>query len=355
MTNEAQGAAPTEPTQATPAASAPVESPKTNLGEKFNRDAAFQRALAAVAKISGETNEAAEADAPAGETPTAEAPADAAAQTTPAAKELESDRWREAIQARKRAEREAAERMRAAEEAERSYKSKAEALTPFEKAQELIKAGRKLEAAKVLGIDYADITREMVEGPKPEDPTAELKAQIEELKAWKAEQARVAQEQQARDAELGAVRMIRDELAEAGDIALLRKHDGWEHEVVQLMKIRWEQIGWRGDAPPITPQEAARELNAALKEQRRAELRAVSEADPELLRELGFIKAEDAKPKTLDAEEGSASAMPRTAPRTLSGAHESEAGRLPETLDVAELRRRAILRAREVFGSAPQE
>lgn len=354
MTIEAQGIAPNEPTQATPPETpAAPESPKTNIGEKFSKDAAWQRALAAVAKMGGESTPPpadAASDAPA-DAPAAEPEKPADAQAEPA-KELESDKWVEARRARVRAEREAAERARAAEEAERTYKSKAEALTPFEKAQELIKAGRKLEAAKMLGIEYADITREMVEGPKPEDPTAELKAQIEELRAWKAEQARAAQEQQARDAELGAVRMVREELSEAGDIALLRKHDGWEHEVVQLMKIRWEQIGWRGEAPPITPQEAARELNAALKEQRRAELRAVAEADPEILRELGFIRAETKTTIAPEAARAPASETPKVAPRTLSSAHEGEAGRLTEAMDHAELRRRAILRAQQVLPAA---
>lgn len=350
--NEAPQSEPTIQPEAQPVTPAPqADAPKTNLGEKFSKDAAWQRAMAAVAKMGGESTPPPAGDEPAA-TDAEPAKAEPEKPAAPPAKELESDKWVEARRARARAEREAAERARAAEEAERSYKAKAEALTPFEKAQELIKAGRKLEAARVLGIDYADLTVEMVNGPKPEDPTEPLKKELEELKAWREEQARAAKEAEARDMELAAVRLVREDTEKLEDIALLRKHDGWEHEVVQLMKLRWEQIGWRGDVPPITPEQAARELNAALKEQRRAELRAVADADPELLRELGFVRAETQNTIAPEAARAQASETPRLAPRTLSSAHEGEAGRLTEAVDHAELRRRAILRAQQVLPAA---
>lgn len=356
MTTQAQETAPqSAPATPPPAAPEASDSPTTNLGSAFAADPAWQRAVDAVkrmateAKASEAASEAAAAAPPAD--PATDAPTEAApAETAPApvAKELESDKWVEARKARIRAERDAAKRTAALESERASYKTKAGELEKFAKANELIAAGELAEAADVLGIRYEELTAQILRGPKAKDPTEDIRKELEEMKAWKAEvaAAKAAEDQAA--AERGAAQIVRAELADAPEFGLLRKHDGWEREVIQLMTIRWEQAGWAGNEPPITAADAARELTGYLKEQRRAELSAIAEADPELLRELGFAKADTAKPIAHEANRAPANEA-RNAPRTLSGADESESGRLPEAVDDAERTRRAILRAQELF------
>lgn len=348
MTTQAEtapAAAPATPPTAAPAAS---ESPTTNLGARFAGDPAWQRAVEAVKNMSQAPAEevAPLEDAPAGDATAAEA---APAATPAPAKELESDKWVEARRARIRAEREAAKRSQALEAEKATYQAKASELDSFAKAKELIGKGQLHAAAEMLGIKYEDLTAEVIRGPKGEDPTEALRKEIEEVKAWKAEMAAAKAAEERDAAERGAISVVRAELAEAPEFALLRKHADWEREVLQLMTIRWEQAGWAGSEPPISAADAARELTGYLKEQRRAELSAVAEADPDLLRELGFARANETKqPPAHEANRATTNAAP-TAPRTLSGAHEGEAGRLVEANDHAEFRRRAILRAQQLL------
>jgi len=333
---------------ATPAAPAANDSPKTNLGEKFGKDAAWNAALAALSnQAEAEEADAAPADGEA--TPAAEA---APAETPPPAKELESDKWKDALKARRRAEREAAAKQRELEAEKATYQTKASELEAFSKAKQLIGEGKLHAAAEMLGIKYEDLTAEVIRGPVKEDPTDAIRKEIEELKAWKAEQAEARRAAEMADAERGAVTIVRSELADAEGIGLLKKHAGWESEVIELMNIEWQRTGYAGSEPPITAHEAAKRLNAALRDQRLQELRLATEADPDLLKELGLTAQSKATTPTNQerpqATRANGSEM-FSPPRTLSGSHVGDSGRLAPTNDPRELRLRAIKAAEQAF------
>lgn len=339
--------APVTPQATTPApAAAPAtDSPKTNLGEKFSKDAAWQAAMAA---LSSQAEAEPEAEAPAADAPPAEPVVEAAPP-----KELESDKWVEALKAKRRAEREAAKRSQALEAEKASYQAKASKLDKYAKADELIAAGDLVTAADVLGIPYEQLTAQVLRGgPKPKDPTEDIRKEIEELKAWKAEQAKAREAAERADAERGAISIVRSELADVDGIGLLKKHEGWESEVLELINIEWQRTGYAGSEPPIGPKEAAKRLNAALRDQRIQELRLAAESDPDILRELGFTAQSQTptptQPNRPQATRAHGSEM-FSPPRTLSGSHVGDSGRLAPTNDPKELRMRAIKAAEQAF------
>lgn len=339
--------APATPQAATPApVAAPADdSPKTNLGEKFSKDAAWQAAMAA---LTSQAEAEPEAEAPAADAPPAEPVVEAAPP-----KELESDKWVEALKAKRRAERESARKSQALEAEKASYQTKAAELEKYAKANELIAAGDLVTAADMLGIPYEQLTAQVLRGgPKPKDPTEDIRKEIEELKAWKAEQAKSREAAERADAERGAISIVRSELADVDGIGLLKKYDGWEAEVIEYMNLEWQRTGFAGNEPPIGPKEAAIQLNAHLRNQRIQELRLAAEADPDLLRELGLTAQSQTptptQPNRPQATRAHGSEM-FSPPRTLSGSHVGDSGRLAPTNDPKELRVRAIKAAEQAF------
>lgn len=339
---------------ATPAATkeAPA-SPKTNLGEKFAKDAAWSRALAALEKQEG-GDKPAEA-APASDDAETEAPVvEEEKQPEPvAAKELESDRWVEAARAKRAAQKAAAKRDAEFAAREAEFGQKASSVDQLAKAKQLIDAGKGAEALELLGVDYAEVTRQVLNGPPKEDTAAkELQAKVAEFEQWKSQFEQQQQAAALKQAEAGARAIVREQCGSLPEASALRSEPNWEGAVVDYIQIKWAEVGYAGEAPPITPAQAARELNAlyvndALETQRR-----LIEGSSEYRQQLAALLTPSTKPKPAQHANGANGSGIIPPPRTLTSAHSGEAGRLPPSNDPQELRRRAIAVAEQQFGQS---
>lgn len=358
--SEAQAAPVTDTTQSAPATSAetrpatePTPAPKTNLGAKLD-DAAWQRAMAALEKQQGPDDKAQAAAAePAAGTPETEpakeAPAEEQKPAPAAAKDLESDRWVEAARAKRAAQRAAAKREAdlAAKEAE--YGQKAASVETLAKAQALVKEGRSMEALELLGVDYAEVTRQVISGPPKEDAEAkELRAKVAEFEQWKSQFEEQQKAASIRQAEEGARAHVRQQCGDLAELGALRSEPGWDGHVVDYIQKKWAEVGYAGDAPPITPAEAARELNTLYVNDSLQTQKRLIEGSSEYRQQLAALLNANTKPAQHATGANGSGAVPP--PRTLTSAHAGEAGRLPPSNDPKELRRRAIAVAEQQFG-----
>lgn len=337
---------------ATPAATkeSPA-SPKTNLGEKFSKDAAWSRALAALEK-QGDGEKPAEAAAADSE---AEAPAEEKAEEEKApepkaaAKELESDRWVEAARAKRAAAKK--EAALAAKEAE--YGQKSASVETLTRAQQLIAEGKGAEALELLGVDYAEVTRQVISGAPKEDKVAkELQTKLAEFEAWKSQVEEEKKVSELERAERGARDIVRAECSQIPEAAALRSEPDWEGAVVEYIQVKWAQVGWAGDAPPITPAQAARELNDLVVNDALATQKRLIETSGEYRNQLAALLNPTSKTKPAQHATGANGSGINPPPKTLTSAHSGEAGRLPPSNDPQELRRRAIAVAEQQFGQS---
>lgn len=260
------------------------------------------------------------------------------------ARQPDSERWAALYERDRQLQQQSAQVKRQLDEAkaesERLRAQQAEWAKQVE-ALQAIKDGRALEGLKGLGVEYSELTRQILQSgdqPNIEPMKRELTQQMEELKSQieqiKSEKARV----EAEAVRVKELEIVRTQITEGGEqFELLRSFvPDWTERVHAAVYTAWEEAG-RPERMPLTPTEIASKMEAALLERLEA-----AKGTSKIRNLYGAPAPVDThKPPNTDDVQRQGTAQ-KTA--TLTNSHASTADRAPENklLSEAEYRARAL-------------
>lgn len=235
-----------------------------------------------------------------------------------------TDAWGKIAAAQKKLDTGAATLKRERETFEKTKADHDQAIAPYRKAAELLKAGKNLEAWEALGGKYADLTAEVVKRPKPNPEAQRALDEVQKLRQEQADRDAKARN----DAEAKQLADFRDEIAEhlstSGEkYEVLNSFGATEATDLVFKMIRAHAIATKdepGGPEVLTFEAAATTLEEKLTERARklSALKKLQAGSPPTTRTLD---ATSTAPRETRGDQAAAA----DGPRTLSNGHAAEA------------------------------